>query len=445
MLTSAIKNGNLDNPPAIMSGSSTGHYILIFGGATQTGKSTRADYLVAREEHDFVYGPKGKIRPRGVKKEGDNKRPDSIPLTPQKLQTLHEQGFVLSGAEYSHGNTQYIPLMVFPEKGYSAIPENHHVIYVSLTHEGAMRTKEALVEYNPLTFLLYTRLETLRKRLDVSRMSETEKATRLREYTNDFAQFRVRTDDYLFLFHVKSPPIPEDLYLDESAKLRASSEVRKDSDSIVELISKCTKLIQASMTYSDVHRAYVEEQVKALFGVNLDNFSRILNSGTEIKLDVARQMQAHINSGNFLSDPEKDYLLNLRPLGLITANGRHTLLIQGFGDPYHTNDHMPLENILMQFVTLKLNEEPTVLESVRDQDPSTESNLGLVKVVNDALLKDGLTYSLGNTHLVDNTHPSLNLVFVYPQKDGMQVADLRRAVVGMDSLEVKNLEDRTIQ
>jgi hypothetical protein len=274
-----------------------------------------------------------------------------------------------------------------------------------------MRTKEALAEYAPLTFLLYTRLETLRKRLDASRMTESEKVRRLQDYASDFAQFMARTDDYLFLFHVKSPTIPEDLYRDESAKHRAQAEVQRDVERIVGLISRFRALFKPGMGYSDVHQAFVEGQIRKLFNTNLDNLGRMLNSDAEVRLDVGEQTRIHLEGGNFLSELEKRYLAEVRPVGLITANGRYTLLLRGFEEPWRgsTNGHKPLEEILLDFIVNKVGEQPTIREAIKSQPPNTESNLGLVKVVRDASLRDGLTYSLGNTHLVDNTHPSLSI------------------------------------
>lgn len=75
---------------------------------------------------------------------------------------------------------------------------------------------------------------------------------------------------------------------------------------------------------------------------------------------------------------------------------------------------------------------------MQGQDLTPVSNYGLVSEVNGALLKQAAIFSLGNTHFVDDVHPSLNIAFIYPQGN----ADPRSVQIrGLDSVEVSRLEE----
>lgn len=350
-MTSPLDSNNTSEySPNLIRPSTTGYHIVILGGATRTGKSTRADILT--ENHGYVYGPKAKFRPDGARKEGDNERPDSLIITPQKLASLKKKGLVLSGAEYEYHGTTYVPLRKFPDQGFSAVPADNHVIYVSGVHDGAMKIKEALAEFSPIPMLLYTRLDALRKRLDASKMDEAEKMRRLQTYAQDFAQFKVRTQDYAFLWYVRDPPIPDDLFLDDSSKQKTRAQIIEDATGIARMVDKLKDIVTKPITYAEVHSAYVNRQIMTLFGKDLPNVARMIDDRQPMKLDFSEHTRRYIDAGNYLNDSEIASLANVEAVRLVSSNGRHTLVLKGLEDPYssHNNGHKPLEDIMIDFM-----------------------------------------------------------------------------------------------
>jgi len=432
------------NSDIVMNGSSTGFYVVILAGPTRIGKTSRADSLAERV--DYKYGPKGKLRPEGVTKEGDGTRPDSIHIKNQKdLEKLRSQGVVL--AEYNHEGTTYAILREYYDRKRgilcTSVPENNHVMYVALNHDGAMKTREALLEYNPIPILLYTSLDVLRQRLEASNMPEQEKSIRLQTYARDFAQFKVNTQDYLFLRHVKDPFMPDEFYLDDSARQKAKTEIARGAQGIVDLIDRFNKIFRPPMSYLDVHSAFINEQVKGLFNTDLDNLGRMLGEGARVILDVNQQVNGFLGSNNYLSSTQQEELTNVQAVRLINANGRYTLFLKGLEDPWkHNNGHKSLEDLLLEFVVQKIG-EPTQKISVKEQPLNTISTYGLVKVLSDVHIKQIATFSLGHTDLVDQTHPSLTLAFLYPQNGDVDLS--RVPIIGLDSTEVQDLENRVIQ
>jgi len=414
------------------------HYIVVEAGPTRVGKSTIMDILdggikpdgsrsLEPLRGDFERGEKRKYRFRGGAWPSDNERKDSIVIeTEEYLEHLRKSG--QAAFEYTTVDTTHVVMRNDAER------TDKHIGYISDSHRGAMYFKQFFHSRNPIMFLVYTHPRIIEARLRVSDIPQAQIDARLQTFEDEFARFQQNSEEYLFLISSRSPPIDHEVYLDEIASERRRQETQHEAGRVSFLIDKYVELFKPTMNYADIHRAYVDQLAFKLVNSPLADLEARLADGGEIKIDLKGEVESY-SKGRYVPREVLEALNNVEVQQYFYENGRHSILLKGFSDPFNSTSHYSPEDTILALIIQKLNEKPRELRNVKEQNYSQHSNHGFFTTLNGGLFKDGVVYSLGN-QLLDDAHLSLHIGFVY-SKDGQSVQ-----VKGYTMEDIRRLERR---
>lgn len=388
------------------------HDKVIIAGPTRVGKSTALDMLEEVNPH-IERGKKYKHRFIGGPWPDDGQKKDSIIVTEKEANQLIREGKI--AFDYRTADTWHLVDLE------DAVRRDRDIVYISDSHRGAMLFKQFfrhLKEYSkdPITFLFYTNPELIKNRLIASNIPDEQIRLRLQTFENEFAIFKQNSPEYLFLLSIRSPPIDRTVFLDEAARAEKRAEIMAEAHSVISLIDAYRQYFRPGVSYVDIHRAFVNEKSMKLVGSDLQDLgARLLD--TTVKIDFSSEI-AQYKQARYIPKEILTALENVVVMNYSYINGRHSILLRGMVNPLNEPPQLPEDRVL-DLIRMRIG-EPTQRKVIKGQGYLPQSDFGLFKLENGGLFRDGVSYSLGD-QLVDDTHVSLNIGFLYSRRQPVRV------------------------
>lgn len=378
---------------------------ILIAGPNHVGKSTRLDIL---EEVSDSYERGGKFKfrkPDGVPFPEDGKGKDSKPVLGRaKLEELRSSGNV--AFEYESSDT--IHLVEASDAGRT----DKHIVYITDTYN--MLASFDIHFPDSIRFFLYTTPQIIERRLQQAKLPTDTIRERLGFYRQELALFLQNADNFHFpLFTREGENWPANVSDSDSKKL-IRSEAEPDVLRMVNLVNSYRRYYQHGMSVANLHRAYIESQIARLIGVPLIGLeAKVDGGGIRERRDIKDMPRID------LSDQIKSYgkrvpqVLGDRPFvrvqGYTYQNGRHVTYVRGLDDPFNPSG---VEDVVLDLIGVKLGTPTRRMTLKQERSFNPESNFGLVAVEN-ALIRDGALYSLGDPIPTVPDHSALAIVFIY--------------------------------
>jgi len=180
------------------------------------------------------------------------------------------------------------------------------------------------------------------------------------------------------------------------------------------------KHFKLGMSFEQFHEAYADHLAQKLVNMGLSTLeTAILNwkdalpdekDEKAVVIDFSPELKAYTKP---VADCIKGRVQKVKVIDYLKDNGRHTIALEGIVNPFSSMEHGAIpEDIIMELAELRLG-KPTQRRMMKDQGFKNGSYFGLL-AASHGLVKDGGLYSLGDPLLTVPKHPSLSIIFLYP-------------------------------
>ncbi len=392
---------------------------VLIAGPTRVGKSTRLDSLEEHHPDQFERGEKYKYRRVGGPWTSDDKKKDSKVLrTEEEGKQLMADGKI--AFDYEGVDTWHLVGLKDSQR------TDKHIVYLSDTNTGA-RAFRQYFNGHIIPFLFYTSPVLIESRLkDAQRYAsipDEQIAKRLNKFEEEFAAFERNAEHYLFPIHIKWPPIDCNIVLPEGLKDKEVKEVKADVHRIVSLVNIHHKYHKSGINVEEFHDAYSNDISGLLVGndlptlrAKLENWKSTtdgnggLRNDRAVVIDLTNELNRYKRP---ISDEVKGVVRKVKVVDYTKFNGRHTIALEGLVNPYSPRVGASPEDVVLDLIEAKIG-QPTQRRLVRNEAFEHDSYFGLVTADN-ALLRDGAHYSLGDPLRTVPKHPSISIIFLYSQ------------------------------
>jgi|TARA_Y100000310_G_scaffold53001_1_gene48634 hypothetical protein len=367
---------------------------IIIVGPPRTGKSSILDALESLDKR-IVRGEKYKLRKNYEYWSEDGKQKDSLPiLSEQQLSELRNSGRI--AFEYRSVDTRHFVTREDAER------TDVYVTYISDSNDGAQAFRHHF--RNSIIFYLYNKPSVISHRLIRSNLPEEQIKDRLAFYKAEFALFTQNSQYFHFPFATRDRYYSGLDYSYEEIKQRIQEDVNEDARRMLSLMDFYHKYHMPGISVADLHNAYIEYQIRKLTNVALRDLIVILHNKKSIPIDLEPELTENCES---LPDHFKSQVKNPKVIGYSYENGRHTIFLEGLIIPGVAPHTSVIEDIVLRSITQRLG-KPTARRNLDEHAGFyNQSDYGLINVYN-ALLRDGLFYSLGD--LFHKFHSTLVLL-----------------------------------
>ncbi len=383
------------------------HPKILIAGPNRVGKSSTMDALEIITSYGIERGGKDKVREGGPQPE-DGTRKDGNIVSRDEFLRKKENGLYeldyYNGIDTFHGVLQK-----------DAARTDKFIGYIADTYGGAYRF---IIHFPRLiSFFFHTEPRVMGERLKRADIPPEQIRKRLATYEAQLALFLQNASQFYFPILTKQRQYYPPDYSTEEIKKLDQEEINANARRIVGLINEYTKHYRPDMSVTDFHNAYVGRKIRGLLGVEISDLEeRVKKQGRPINLSLKDQLSRY---GDTPDDIKEIVEKGLPVVEYANKNGRHNILVQVPREPYKTD--LKLEETVLDLIGLKIG-TPTLREP-KEASFLRDSKFGLVHVEN-ALLRDGVLYSLGDPIRDVPAHTGLAVSFVYKNGKRIEITGL---------------------
>ena len=370
-------------------------------GPPRVGKSSRLDLLEELSRKAIGVwierGEKYKLREKYEYWLDDGKKKDSKPIrSEEELNNLLNSGKVV--IEYRSIDTRHFVT------GEDAARTNRYIAYISDSNDGTQAFRRYFGD-DLIIFFLYTPPEIIKDRLKKSDLPPNQVQKRISFFKAELAGFLQDSADFHFPMFTLPRAYRE--MTEEGYEAQKKQEIYADVQRMFSYLKEYRNNYKPDMGVEQFHEAFVNRKLKQLTGSDKADLEARLNDNLPIVMDFAPELK---NYQLRIPDTLKEKLHTIKVVKYYNENGRYTISLEGLVDVFRLGDLRP-EEILLDLIAQRLG-EPTKREKITDAFYH-HSKHGLFQVQN-AVLRDGLLYSLGDPIPIVPRHLALNIVLLYP-------------------------------